>query len=43
MKKLQQRLEDLKKALDNKSISVNEYCSMYHATYQAIIKLENSK
>lgn len=33
---LKQKLQDLQKALKNKSISVNEYCSMYHATSQQI-------
>jgi len=34
MEKLQQKLKDLKAALENKSISVNEYCSMYYAISQ---------
>ena len=41
MEKLQQRLKDLQEALNDKSISVNEYCSMYHATSQDIKKLKN--
>ena len=40
MEKLKQKLNDLQEALKNKLISVNEYCSMYHATYQEIKKLE---
>jgi len=39
MKQLLQKLEDLKQALKDKSISVNEYSSMYHATYQQIKKI----
>ena len=42
MKELQQKLQDLQEALKNKSISVNEYCSMYHATYQQIKNLQNA-
>ena len=33
--------QQLAVALKNKSISVNEYSSMYHATYQQIKKLQN--
>lgn len=40
MEKLKQRLKDLQLALKNKLISVNEYSSMYYATYQEIKKLE---
>ena len=36
MKELQQRILELKEALSAKSISVNEYCSMYHETAQKI-------
>tara|TARA_R110000744_G_scaffold325882_1_gene431720 strand:- start:88 stop:225 length:138 start_codon:yes stop_codon:yes gene_type:complete len=36
MKELQQRILDLKEALNAKLISVNEYCSMYHETSQKI-------
>lgn len=39
MEALQQKLEDLKDALKNKSISVNEYSTMYYQTYQQIKKL----
>lgn len=42
MKELQQKLQDLQEALKNKSISVNEYSTMYHATYQQIKKLKNA-
>ena len=38
--KLEQKLKDLKEALENKIISVNEYSSMYHATYQQIKRLK---
>jgi hypothetical protein len=38
MEKLEQKLQDLKIALENKSISVNEYSSMYYAIYQQIKK-----
>lgn len=37
--KLQQELEDLKVALKNKLISVNEYCDFYHATWQKLKSL----
>jgi hypothetical protein len=37
---LQKKLEDLKEALKNKSISVNEYSSFYYQTYQQIKKLK---
>jgi len=43
METLKQKLQDLQEALKNKSISVNEYCSMYHATAQKIKSLENAK
>jgi hypothetical protein len=36
---LEQELKDLQEALNSKSITVNEYCSMYHATAQRIKKL----
>jgi hypothetical protein len=36
MEELQQRILELKEALSTKSISVNEYCSMYHETAQKI-------
>lgn len=39
MEKLIKRIEDLKKALAEKSISVNEYQDMYYQTYQQIKKL----
>lgn len=39
MEKLLKRIEDLKVALKEKSISVNEYSSMYHETYKQIKKL----
>ncbi len=42
MEALKQKLQDLKEALKNKSISVNEYSSMYHATAQEIKKLEST-
>lgn len=42
METLKQKLQDLQEALKNKSISVNEYSSMYHATYQQIKKLQNA-
>jgi hypothetical protein len=38
MEKLEQKLQDLKIALENKSISVNEYSSMYYSIYQQIKK-----
>lgn len=41
MEALKQKLQDLQEALKNKSISVNEYSSMYHATYQQLKKLQN--
>jgi hypothetical protein len=41
METLKQKLQDLQEALKNKSISVNEYSSMYYATYQQIKKLQN--
>ena len=40
MEKLQQRLKDLQEALKNNGISVNEYCSMYYATWEDIKKLK---
>jgi hypothetical protein len=40
MKELQQKLQDLQQALKDKSISVNEYSSMYYETYQQIKKLQ---
>ena len=40
VKALQQKLQDLKEALKDKSITVNEYSSMYHSTYQQIKKLQ---
>lgn len=40
VKTLEQKLQGLKEALKNKSISVNEYSSMYYATYQQIKKLK---
>jgi len=40
MKNLKQKLQDLQEALRSKSISVNEYSAMYHATYQQIKKLK---
>lgn len=43
MKALKQKLQDLQEALKNKSISVNEYSSMYHATYQQLKKLQNDQ
>ena len=43
MEALKKKLQELKEALKNKSISVNEYCSMYHATAQQIKRLENAK
>ena len=43
METLKQKLQDLQEALKNKSISVNEYCSMYHATCQQLKKLEENK
>lgn len=36
---LVQKLKDLQKALNNGSISTNEYSSMYYQTYQQIKKL----
>ena len=33
---LKQKLQDLQEALKDKSISVNEYSSMYYATYQQL-------
>lgn len=39
MEKLLKKIEDLKTALKNNDISVNEYCSMYHDTYKQIKKL----
>lgn len=41
MKELEERLEGLKEALKEKAISVNEYCSMYHQTYQQIKRLKS--
>jgi hypothetical protein len=40
MEALLQKIEDLKDALKNKSISVNEYSSMYYQTYQQIKNLK---
>ena len=40
VKALQQKLQDLKEALKDKSITVNEYSSMYYSTYQQIKKLQ---
>ena len=34
------KIEDLKIALQNKTISVNEYSSMYYETYKIIKKLK---
>lgn len=42
MEELRQRLEDLKQALIDGDLSVNEYCSMYHQTYQQIKKLKSA-
>ena len=39
MEKLLKKIEDLKTALENKTISVNEYSSMYHETHKQIKKL----
>jgi hypothetical protein len=39
LRKLNQKLIDLKQALKEKSISVNEYSSMYYATYQQMKRL----
>lgn len=39
---LNQELEDLKVALQRKTISVNEYSSMYYQTYQKIKILKTS-
>jgi hypothetical protein len=33
---LQQDLKDLQTALKNKTITVNEYCSIYHQTAQQL-------
>ena len=41
IKQLEQKLQDLKDALKDKSLSVNEYSSMYHYTYKQIQKLKN--
>ena len=40
LEQLKQNLKDLQLSLKNKTISVNEYSSMYHATYQEIKKIE---
>ena len=40
LQKQLKKIEDLKIALENKTISVNEYSSMYHETYKIIKKLK---
>lgn len=40
MEKLERKLQDLKVALKNKTISVNEYSTMYYQTSQQIKKLK---
>ena len=40
MKDLKQKLQDLQEALRSKSISANEYSTMYYDTYQQIKKLK---
>jgi len=40
-KELEQKLLDLQKALKNKTISVNEYCSFYHQTAKKLKALKN--
>ena len=42
MEKLEKRLQELREALRDKSISVNEYSSMYHETCQQIKKLQQN-
>ena len=41
MENLQKKLQGLQEALKNKTISVNDYCSMYYAISQQIKKLKN--
>jgi hypothetical protein len=42
MESLTQKLFDIKYALKQKSISVNEYCSMYYEISQQIKQLKNA-
>jgi hypothetical protein len=40
-KDIEQKIEDLKWALKNKLISVNDYSTMIHALYQQLKKINN--
>jgi hypothetical protein len=40
-KEIEKKIEDLKRALKNNLISVNDYCTMFHALHQQLKKLNN--